>query len=206
MIYYSPDTYYNFANQTVKCSQVVIYILFPLIQHSYSYIVQLTFKQHGLNWIGPLVHGFFFNRKYNSTTWSMVSWIHGCGTEGAELWIWRADYKLEGDFQLCWWVGPWHLCCSRVNCTAIENENKNANILLITKSVTMIRSLSVHSQNGLHSMQRPVCKCKVATEYSQLKLQGSLRREREKLTCQPQLFKFSNESVPKTLWVIALTP
>lgn len=108
VIYYSPDTYFNFANRTVNYSQVVIYILSPLIQHSNSYLVQLTFKQHGLNWIGPLVHGFFFSRNYYSIPWSMVGWIHGYGTEGAELWIWRADYKLEGDFQLCWWgwVGP----------------------------------------------------------------------------------------------------
>lgn len=50
----------------------------------------------------------------------------------------------------------------------------------MTNSVTMIRSLSVHNQNGLYSMQRPAHKCKGATEYSQLKLQGSFKRERER--------------------------
>lgn len=54
-------------------------------------------------------------------------------------------------------------------------------------ALTMMRSLTVHKQTGLHSMQRPVCMQRYKTEYSQcqLKFQGFFKREREKLTCQP---------------------
>lgn len=43
-----------------------------------------------------------FNMNYNSTTWSEIGWICGCGiTDTEEQWMWRADYK-KHKFSIVW--------------------------------------------------------------------------------------------------------